>query len=483
MLEAAKWNRLTVSGLWDIIANVPDLAFYFGECADPNNLPPSDATITRNNKYIILYKDTGFMFPENDDINLLNWAEIKAQEPQAAAAAPTDLANNSKRIADGIDILSAAAQDDANYRTTKLDIINYNLMPDDVKEQYLRRIEGKLVLRSHIFKKTSNGVEVLRRFENDWTVKGGDQKEAFIIEFSDKPDDATKLWNYLIQIGDYLTSSIGLRDKEANKLIKKEERKLKMTSSLQFLQLNSFPQGVASSNDVQQLQKDNEPAIYGVNLNKTEDSKAYLEDPSFQKSFDLKTLELIYKHQQTKHIKLTAGLQTVPTKFRKLPFHRWMQRNTPLNALKEKAHEMLWHHRSIHLAPSAKARSIVFSGVIRCLHSRKKQPEAHNSKAVKINTGSPSEILSVQKIIKNKLRSWSDMKLRVKHGNLLNVATIMGDELKRFQWYDNIDMISVIVPTIFEPKGSDSDLFHNDGDPTWLTVKFISVDAKDVDKR
>jgi len=111
-----------------------------------------------------------------------------------------------------------------------------------------------------------------------------------------------------------------------------------------------------------------------------------------------------------------------------------------------------------------------------------KQPIDRNSKAVKMNTDSLSEILSVQKIINNKLRSWSNLKLRVNHGNLLNITTIMGDELKRFQWYDNIDMISVIVPTIFEPTGSDSDLIDNDGDPIWLTVKFIPVDAKDVDK-
>ena len=46
-------------------------------------------------------------------------------------------------------------------------------------------------------------------------------------------------------------------------------------------------------------------------------------------------------------------LETVPKKFHKLPFHQWIQRNTPVNALREKAHEMSWHQRLIHLAPSS----------------------------------------------------------------------------------------------------------------------------------
>ena len=75
----------------------------------------------------------------------------------------------------------------------------------------------------------------------------------------------------------------------------------------------------------------------------TSREKAYQEDPSFKKLCDSKAMSLIYKHQQQEHIRLMQTLETVPEKFHTLPFHHWIHRNTPINALIEKEHEMLWH--------------------------------------------------------------------------------------------------------------------------------------------
>ena len=56
---------------------------------------------------------------------------------------------------------------------------------------------------------------------------------------------------------------------------------------------------------------------------------------------------------------------------------------------------------------SAEARLINFICVIQSLQS------AHTPKSVKIKTGSPSEILSVEKIVKNRFQPCSDMKSKV----------------------------------------------------------------------
>ena len=84
----------------------------------------------------------------------------------------------------------------------------------------------------------------------------------------------------------------------------------------------------------------------------TSREKAYNDDPSFRKRCDSKAMSLIYEHQQQEHIRLMQTLETVPKQFHKLPFHCWIHHNTPVNALTEKAHEMLWHQRLVHLSPS-----------------------------------------------------------------------------------------------------------------------------------
>ena len=80
--------------------------------------------------------------------------------------------------------------------------------------------------------------------------------------------------------------------------------------------------------------------------------KAYQDDKDFRKNCDAKTMQLIYEYQQKEHVKLINELETVPTQYHDLPFHKWISNNTPVHALKTQAHEMLWHQRLIHLSPS-----------------------------------------------------------------------------------------------------------------------------------
>jgi len=81
--------------------------------------------------------------------------------------------------------------------------------------------------------------------------------------------------------------------------------------------------------------------------------KALDVDPVFNLNCKRKSLEAIYEYQQQQHLDLMQILESVPSQFHKLPFNHWIARNTPVNALTDKANEMLWHQRLIHLSPQS----------------------------------------------------------------------------------------------------------------------------------
>ena len=62
-------------------------------------------------------------------------------------------------------------------------------------------------------------------------------------------------------------------------------------------------------------------------------------------------MQMVYKFQQQDHVKWIYELQKAPLEYNKLPFHEWISNNTPLHALKTKAHEILWYQMLIHLSP------------------------------------------------------------------------------------------------------------------------------------
>lgn len=79
--------------------------------------------------------------------------------------------------------------------------------------------------------------------------------------------------------------------------------------------------------------------------------KAYNEDPDFHIKGNQLSVKMIYEYQYQKkeHIQLMNILESVLKEYHKFLFHIFMSNNTLVNALKEKAHEMLGHHPLIHL--------------------------------------------------------------------------------------------------------------------------------------
>lgn len=61
-------------------------------------------------------------------------------------------------------------------------------------------------------------------------------------------------------------------------------------------------------------------------------------------------MRLIYKHHQKEHTNLMNILVSVPDQFHNLPFYPWIHNNTPVNALTNKAHKILWNKHLIHMA-------------------------------------------------------------------------------------------------------------------------------------
>ena len=49
--------------------------------------------------------------------------------------------------------------------------------------------------------------------------------------------------------------------------------------------------------------------------------KAYQDDKNFCRQCDLKSIQLIYDHQQQEHFKLINELEQTPIRFYNLPFH------------------------------------------------------------------------------------------------------------------------------------------------------------------
>ena len=186
------------------------------------------------------------------------------------------------------------------------------------------------VLESSPYRKEYSGQSMLKFFEPD-EVNELPTEERDKIKMQ-KLDDVTNSYNN--NFGNCILSCTHKKKSNRNLYIPGIIR-----GGLCFTMPLMIPSGLSS--------RDSTATIYNSR------SKAYKEDPSFCKSCKLKKLELIYEHKQNEHIKLMEVLESVPEEFHKLPFHRWIQRNTPVHALREKAHEMLWNQRLIHLAPSS----------------------------------------------------------------------------------------------------------------------------------
>lgn len=71
-------------------------------------------------------------------------------------------------------------------------------------------------------------------------------------------------------------------------------------------------------------------------------------DPNFIKDCERATLFHVYAYQENEYAKLRDELQHLPLHLHSLPFHEYIQRNTPVNAIKRETERLLWHQRLGH---------------------------------------------------------------------------------------------------------------------------------------
>ena len=71
-------------------------------------------------------------------------------------------------------------------------------------------------------------------------------------------------------------------------------------------------------------------------------------NPEFSAECERATLLAVHAYQETEYARLQKELGTVPTSYHSLPFHEYIQQNTPVSAIKSTTKRLLWHHRLGH---------------------------------------------------------------------------------------------------------------------------------------
>ena len=71
-------------------------------------------------------------------------------------------------------------------------------------------------------------------------------------------------------------------------------------------------------------------------------------DPEFAEACRRATVYNIYAWQEAEYAELRDELKTVPVGFHSLPFHEYIQKNTPVAAIKAATERLLWHQRLGH---------------------------------------------------------------------------------------------------------------------------------------
>ena len=71
-------------------------------------------------------------------------------------------------------------------------------------------------------------------------------------------------------------------------------------------------------------------------------------DPDFNDACEKATIYNIYSHQEEQYTKLRNDLSSIHKKYHSLPFHEYIQDNTPIAAIKAQTERLLWHQRLGH---------------------------------------------------------------------------------------------------------------------------------------
>ena len=83
-----------------LVRDTNDLATFFTKCQDDASI--ADMDITRENRYLLLYKKTNGMFPLKEDINCKDWDEIGKKAPDSTPSDATAIVTETARMAVGV---------------------------------------------------------------------------------------------------------------------------------------------------------------------------------------------------------------------------------------------------------------------------------------------------------------------------------------------------------------------------------------------
>ena len=71
-------------------------------------------------------------------------------------------------------------------------------------------------------------------------------------------------------------------------------------------------------------------------------------DPDFEAACQRATVQAVYAHQEEQYAILRKDLESLPMSFRNLPFHEYIQQNTPVASIQAETERLLWHQRLGH---------------------------------------------------------------------------------------------------------------------------------------
>ena len=80
----------------------------------------------------------------------------------------------------------------------------------------------------------------------------------------------------------------------------------------------------------------------------TSSTIAIEEDPEFKAECERATILAIHSYQEMEYSKLRSELYSVPQNLHQLPFHEYIQKNTPVDSIKTSTERLLWHQRLCH---------------------------------------------------------------------------------------------------------------------------------------
>ena len=81
---------------------------------------------------------------------------------------------------------------------------------------------------------------------------------------------------------------------------------------------------------------------------KTSVESAIKDDPDFAAECERATIQAIYSYQEEEYATLRDELSSVPVMHHGLPFHEYIQKNTPVASIKAETERLLWHQRLGH---------------------------------------------------------------------------------------------------------------------------------------